>query len=68
MTMQNNVKNTAMLWFAKQFVCSLVLISVGGCGSSNEAILPSTELTAEQVEAMKQEDAAVEEEESGNRR
>jgi hypothetical protein len=50
--------------FARILVCSLFVFSfVSGCGSS-ETVIPTTELTAEQKEAVKREDAAVADEES----
>ena len=41
-----------------------LLFSVVGCGGSNEAIIPTTELTDEQKAAIKVEDDSVADEES----
>lgn len=50
--------------FARILVCSLFAFSfVSGCGSA-ETVIPTTELTAEQKEAVKREDSAVADEES----
>jgi hypothetical protein len=50
--------------------CSLLLgLSVLlGCGDSGKTILPEGELTPEQVEKLKAEDAAIEDEESQGKR
>lgn len=45
-----------------------ILISFVGCGGSSEAIMPTTELTEEQKAAVRAEDAAIEDEESGKSR
>ncbi len=44
------------------------LILLAGCGGSSETILPTTELTEEQKAAVRAEDAAVADEESGKAR
>ena len=47
------------------FVCGLsILLQVIGCSGSTEIIIPKDELTAEQIEKVKAEDQAVEDEES----
>jgi hypothetical protein len=43
---------------------SLVAVCLLGCSSSSGPILPSGELTAEQLEKIKAEDRAIEDEES----
>lgn len=47
-------------------IASLILLV--GCGASSETILPTTELTEEQKAAVRAEDAAVADEESGKAR
>lgn len=49
--------------FIALFLFALVF-NVVGCGGSNEAIIPTTELTEEQKAAVKAEDDAVADEES----
>ena len=51
----------------KKFLLTVLVVLVLkgiGCGGSNEAIIPTTELTDEQKAAVKAEDAAIEDEES----
>jgi hypothetical protein len=45
-----------------------MLILLAGCGGSSETVLPTTELTEEQKAAVKAEDTAIDDEESGKSR
>lgn len=45
-------------------VCLLIILALSGCGGG-ETILPTDELTAEQLEQIQREDASIEDEEEG---
>lgn len=50
----------------RSFVATLVLTAcLVGCGGSKETILPTDPLSAEQIEAIKQEDDAIADDEMG---
>lgn len=67
-TPKNNVElidsKEKYMKIVRLLVCLSVALTLVGCGQSNEAIIPTNELTPEQIAAVKAEDSAVEDEES----
>ncbi len=49
------------------FVIAILVMHAIGCGGSNETVLPTDKLTAEQIEKVKAEDKAVSDEEGGRK-
>jgi hypothetical protein len=49
----------------KVLLLGILAMSCVGCGGSGKAIMPEGEMTAEQIEAVKAEDQAIEDEEMG---